>query len=152
MAEPGPRSLTDDELSKLLAAQRFGALATSGSGGPPRMSTVAYTWDPEHRVVRIATVADRPNARRLRRDPRCALYVASDDFWSFVVAEGEAELSPVSTQPGDEVGLELLAMQPPFADPADELTFLQQMAADRRMVVRLPVTRLYGAYLDMPSE
>ncbi|MFG2077577.1 PPOX class probable F420-dependent enzyme [Nonomuraea maritima] len=152
MAEPGPRSLSDDELSKLLAAQRFGALATSRSGGPPQMSTVAYAWDPEHRVIRIATVADRPNARRLRHDPRCALYVASDDFWSFVVAEGKAELSPVSTRPGDEVGLELLAMQPPFADPLDEQAFLQQMAADRRMVIRLPVTRLYGTYLDMPSE
>ncbi|PZG10965.1 PPOX class F420-dependent oxidoreductase [Nonomuraea aridisoli] len=150
-AEPAPRSLTDDELSKLLAAQRFGALATNRSSGHPHLSTVLYDWDAERRVVRISTVADRLKVRQLNRDPRCALYVASDDFWSYVVAEGEAELSPVSAEPGDEVGRELLDMQPTFAEPADEQAFLRQMVADRRLVIRLPVTRLYGTALSLPS-
>jgi PPOX class probable F420-dependent enzyme len=150
-AEPAPRSLADDELSKLLAAQRFGALATNRSDGHPHLSTVLYDWDAERRVVRISTVADRLKVRQLNRDPRCALYVASDDFWSYVVAEGEAELSPVSAEPGDEVGRELLDMQPAFAEPADEQAFLRQMVADRRLVIRLPVTRLYGTALSVPS-
>ncbi|MFI7615185.1 PPOX class F420-dependent oxidoreductase [Nonomuraea terrae] len=147
-----PRPLTDDELSKLLAAQRFGALATNRSSGHPHLSTVRYDWDAGQRVIRISTVADRLKVRQLHGDPRCALYVASDDFWSYVVAEGEAELSPVSAEPGDEVGRELLAMQPAFAEPADEQTFLRQMVADRRLVIRLPVTRLYGTALSVPFE
>ncbi|TMR89642.1 TIGR03618 family F420-dependent PPOX class oxidoreductase [Nonomuraea basaltis] len=143
--------MTDEELSRLLGRQRFGALATSKSGGPPHVSTVLYTWDPGQRVVRISTVADRLKVRQLHKDPRCALYATSDDFWSYAVAEGEAELSPVTTEPGDEVGLELLAMQAGLADPADEMAFLRRLVTDRRLVIRIRVSRLYGTALDVPS-
>ncbi|MFI7111833.1 pyridoxamine 5'-phosphate oxidase family protein [Nonomuraea sp. NPDC050227] len=145
-----PLELPEEDLSALLAGQRFGALATNGGGGRPQLSTVVYTWDPPRRVVRISTVADRLTVRRLHQDPRCALYVASDDFGSYAVAEGEAELSPVSDRPGDEVGLELLAMQPSFGDAAGELAFLHRMVADRRLVVRIQARRLYGALLPTP--
>lgn len=150
-AGPGPRPLTDEELSRLLGEQRFGALATNSSGGHPHLSTVVYTWDPDQRVVRVSTVAGRVKVRQLHKDPHAALYAASNDFWSYAVAEGEAELSPVSDEPGDEVGLELLAMQAPFADPAEKGAFLRQMVADRRMVIRLRVSRLYGTVLPIPS-
>jgi PPOX class probable F420-dependent enzyme len=146
---PDPQSLSDEELSDLVAEQRFGALATIKAEGRPELSTVAYTWDPRQRVVRISTIADRLKVRQLQKDARCSLYVASDDFRSFAVAEGEAELSPVSREPGDEVGLELLAMQPPLADPAGEPAFLRQMVTDRRMVIRLRVSRLYGTALTI---
>lgn len=150
-AGPGPRPLSDDELSALLSSQHFGALATNKSNGHPHLSTVVYTWDPRRRVVRVSTVADRLKVRHLHKDPRAALYAASDDFWSYAVAEGEAELSPVSDQPGDEVGRELLAMQPPFGHPSDEEAFLRQMVADRRLVIRIRATRLYGTSLPTSS-
>ncbi|MGW0805175.1 TIGR03618 family F420-dependent PPOX class oxidoreductase [Nonomuraea sp. NPDC002799] len=150
-AGPSPQSLGDEELSRLLSAQRFGALATTKSNGHPHLSTIVYTWDPDRRVVRISTIADRLKVRHLHEQPRCALYVASDDFSSYAVAEGRAELSPVSTEPGDEMGRELLEMQPPFAEPADAQAFLRQMVADRRLVIRLRVSRLYGTALPMPS-
>ncbi|MFC4112087.1 TIGR03618 family F420-dependent PPOX class oxidoreductase [Nonomuraea zeae] len=145
-----PRSLTDEQLSLLLAAQQFGSLATNKGGGRPHMSTVRYDWDPEQRVVRISTVADRLKVRQLHEDPRCALYAASDDFSSYAVAEGRAELSPVTTDPGDEVGRELLAMHPGFTDPADAQAFLARLVADRRLVIRLRVSRLYGTELTVP--
>ncbi|MFG1705967.1 pyridoxamine 5'-phosphate oxidase family protein [Nonomuraea sp. M3C6] len=148
-AGPGPRSLTDDELSRLLGEQRFGALATNKSSGYPHLSTVIYTWDPGQLVVRISTIADRLKVRQLHQDPSCALYVASNDFGSYAVAEGAAELSPVSGEPGDEVGRELLAMQPRVDD---EAAFLQQMVADRRLVIRLRASRLYGTALSVPAE
>ncbi|MEO3873037.1 PPOX class F420-dependent oxidoreductase [Nonomuraea sp. B12E4] len=135
--EPERRPLTDEELSLLLGEQRFGALAT-GAG----LSTVVYTWDPEQRVVRIPTVADR---LKLRQDPRCTLYVAGGDFQSYAVAEGMAEMSPVSGEPGDEVGRELLAMQPAVAD---EAAFLRRMVTGRRVVIRLRIARLYGTALS----
>ncbi|MEV0619179.1 TIGR03618 family F420-dependent PPOX class oxidoreductase [Nonomuraea sp. NPDC050404] len=153
-AGPAPESLGEEELSNLLAAQRFGALATLKGNGHPHLSTVLYSWDPEQRVVRISTVADRLKVRQLQKDPRSSLYVASDDFWSFAVAEGQAELSPVSAEPGDEVGKELLAMQRPAADLpedpfADDQAFLRQMVTDRRLVIRLRVSRLYGTALPV---
>ncbi|WP_336213477.1 pyridoxamine 5'-phosphate oxidase family protein [Nonomuraea sp. LPB2021202275-12-8] len=148
-AGPAPRALKDEELAQLLARQRFGALATQKSSGHPHLSTVAYTWDPQQQVIRISTIADRLKVRQLQKDPHSALYVASDDFWSYAVAEGEAELSPVTTDPGDEAGLELLAMQQGLDDPADQEAFLRQMVADRRMTIRLRVSRLYGTALDV---
>ncbi|MCK2217769.1 TIGR03618 family F420-dependent PPOX class oxidoreductase [Actinomadura sp. ATCC 31491] len=145
-----PRPLTDAELSALLDRQRFGALATQQDGGRPHVSTVRYHWDPERRVVRISTVADRLKVRQLHADPRCALYVTSDDFGAYGVAEGAAELSPVTAEPGDEVGLELLAMQAGLADPAGEAAFLRRMVADRRLVIRIRASRLYGTALPAP--
>ncbi|MEV1175926.1 PPOX class F420-dependent oxidoreductase [Nonomuraea sp. NPDC049784] len=145
---PAPRSLSDEELSSLLSGQRFGSLATNKGAGDPHLSTVIYTWDPHQRVARISTIADRLKVRQLHKDPRCALYVASNDFWSYAVAEGEAELSPVSTEPGDEVGMELLAMQEGIEDP---YTFLRQMVEDRRLVIRIRAARLYGTALSVPS-
>ena len=150
-AGPGPSSLPDEDLSHLLSQQRFGALATLGGNGHPHLSTVLYDWDPGQRVVRVATVDGRPKVRQLHKDPRAALYVASDDFWSYAVAEGLAELSPVSAEPGDEVGRELLAMQSGgYADPGAKAAFLGQVVTDKRLVIRLRVSRLYGTSLPAP--
>ena len=147
---PPPRPLPDEELSDLLGRQRFGALATQKNDGHPHLSTVSYTWDAARRVVKISTMAGRAKVRQLHKNPLCALYVASDDFGSFAVAEGEAELSPVTTEPGDEVGLELLAMRD-LADPVDPAAFLQQMVTDQRLAIRLRVLRLYGTALETPA-
>jgi PPOX class probable F420-dependent enzyme len=148
---PGALTPSDDELAQLLAAHRMGALAINKRNGHPHLSTVAYVWDAGERIARISTTADRVKVRRLRRDPRSALYVSSADFMSFAVAEGEAELSAVSTVPGDEPGRELLAMQPPFDDPDDAAAFLRNMVADQRLVIRLRVSRLYGTAIDLHS-
>ncbi|MEV1244121.1 pyridoxamine 5'-phosphate oxidase family protein [Nonomuraea sp. NPDC050022] len=152
--EPGPSSLPDEDLSHLLSQQRFGALATLDANGRPHLSTVVYDWDSDQRVVRVATVDGRLKVRQLHKDPRAALYVASDDFWSYAVAEGLAELSPVSVEPGDEVGRELLAMRSGrpagLEDPVGAAAFLGQAVADRRLVIRLRVSRLYGTSLPAP--
>lgn len=71
------------------------------------------------------------------------------DVWSFAVAEGEAEVSEITTVPGDAVGRELLGMIPKAAKPEDEEAFLEQLVAERRVVIRLKVDRLYGTALDI---
>jgi PPOX class probable F420-dependent enzyme len=136
----------------LLRDQRFGVLAGVRRSGHPHLSTVLYHWSPAERVVRISTTADRLKVRQLRRDPHAALHVNGPDVWSFAVAEGEAEVSGVTAVPGDAVGRELLALTPGFQDPADEAAFLEQVVADRRVVIRIKVSRLYGTALDVPSE
>ncbi|WP_199486440.1 pyridoxamine 5'-phosphate oxidase family protein [Actinomadura logoneensis] len=73
--------------------------------------------------------------------------MSSDDHMAFAVAEGKAELSEVAAEAGDAVTRELLAMMGGFPDPADEAAFLEQMAKDRRVVIRLRVDRLYGTSL-----
>ncbi|MER7547813.1 PPOX class F420-dependent oxidoreductase [Spirillospora sp. NPDC127506] len=144
---PGPKPITEDDLVLILGEHRFAVLATNRPNGHPHLTTVAYTWDPDERVARISTTADRAKVKQLRRDPRAALHAASPDHMSFAVAEGTAELSGISEEPGDAVGRELLAMTPGFADPADERAFLEHMAEDRRLVIRLRATRLYGTVI-----
>lgn len=148
-AGPTPQALSDEELSSLLSTQQFGVLASVKRSGHPHLSTVLYHWDPTERVVRISTTADRLKARQLRRDPHAALHVTGPTVWSFAVAEGTAQVSEPSTQPGDAVGRELLAMTPGFDDPADETAFLEQLVTDRRVVIRIPVSRLYGTALNI---
>ncbi|MYR95893.1 MULTISPECIES: PPOX class F420-dependent oxidoreductase [unclassified Streptomyces] len=146
---PGPRSLSDGALSALLGAQQFGTLATNKSSGHPHLTTMVYSWDADARVVRFSSTADRVKVRQLRRDPRAALHVPGGDVWSFAVAEGEAEVSEATTVPGDAVGRELLAMARELEGPQDEGAFLEQLVAERRVVIRLKVTRLYGTALDV---
>ncbi|WP_129843610.1 TIGR03618 family F420-dependent PPOX class oxidoreductase [Streptomyces sp. RFCAC02] len=146
---PAPRPLSDDALSVLLGKQQFGTLATVKRSGHPHLTTMLYSWDPEARVVRLSTTADRVKVVHLRREPRAALHVQGGDVWSFAVAEGEAEVSGVTTVPGDAVGRELLGMVPEAAKPEDETAFLEQLVAERRVVIRLKVDRLYGTALDI---
>jgi PPOX class probable F420-dependent enzyme len=146
---PGPANPSEEAVSRLLGAQALGALATVNRAGHPHLSTVAYAWDPAERVVRIGSTAGRAKVRQLARNPRASLYVSSPDHMSFAVAEGLAEVSPVSAVAGDETGRELLAMQAPFTDPGDEAAFLRNMVEDQRVVINLRVDRLYGGGLDV---
>ncbi|MET8485455.1 pyridoxamine 5'-phosphate oxidase family protein [Streptomyces tendae] len=146
---PAPRPLSDEALSALLGKQQFGTLATVKRSGHPHLTTMLYSWDPESRTVRFSTTADRVKIGHLRRNPRAALHVQGGDVWSFAVAEGEAEVSESTTSPGDAVGRELLAMVPQAAKPEDEKAFLEQLVAERRVVIRLKVDRLYGTALDI---
>ncbi|WP_067475632.1 pyridoxamine 5'-phosphate oxidase family protein [Actinomadura hibisca] len=146
---PAPRVLTDEELSALLTEQTFGTLATVKRSGHPHLSTVIYNWNPEERTIRISTTEDRLKVRQIRNNPRVALHVPGGNVWSFASAEGDAELSEVSAEPGDAVGRELLSLTPGFPDPADERAFLEQMVKDRRLVIRVKVGRLYGTALDV---
>jgi PPOX class probable F420-dependent enzyme len=146
---PAPRPLSDEALSDLLGKQQFGTLATVKRSGHPHLTTMLYSWDPEARIVRFSTTAERVKVAHLRRDTRAALHVQGGDVWSFAVAEREAEVSDVTTSPGDAVGRELLAMVPEAAKPEDEAAFLEQLVGERRVVLRLTVDRLYGTALDV---
>lgn len=144
---PGPKPITEDDLARLLGEQQFAVLATNKKNGHPHVSTVVYAWDPDERIVRISTTDGRAKVKQLQRDPSAALHASSADHLAFAVAEGTAELSDVTEKPGDATGRELLAMTPGFDDPADEQAFLEQMVKDRRLVIRLRVSRLYGTVL-----
>lgn len=140
----------DDKLLSLIAGTRNGVLATIAADGRPQLSNVLYVWDPDERVARISTTADRVKARNLRRDPRAALHVTGVHFWQFAVAEGPATLSAVAAEPGDVANRELLAMHAVHYGQLDEDDFYRQMIAARRLVVRLHVRHVYGIALDKP--
>src|SRR5690349_9210571 len=100
----------DQALLDLVASTNEAALAIVKRDGYPQLSNIYYLWDAERRIATISTTADRVKARVLKRDPHAALYVPGPHFFAWVVAEGDAELSDVSTTPGDATGLELLPL------------------------------------------
>ncbi|MFF0741121.1 TIGR03618 family F420-dependent PPOX class oxidoreductase [Streptomyces sp. NPDC004111] len=149
MPGPAPRPLTDAELDTILREQQFAVLASVRRTGHPHLATVLYHWDPAERMIRISSTRDRLKPRHLRADPHAALHVARD-VWAYAVAEGEVEVSEPTTEPGDAVGRELLAMAAAGGVPVDdEAAFFTEVVAERRVVLRLKVSRLYGTVLDV---
>jgi len=144
--------MTDEHrLLDVIADNRQGILAAVTRAGYPHLTNVLYVWDAAQRIARVSTTADRVKGRILKRDPHAALHVSGPHFWSYAVAECDAELSEVARTPGDDACRELLEVHSAFYGEAiDEVAFYQQMIAAKRLVVRLRVRRLYGVLLDKP--
>ncbi len=141
----------EQQLLDLIAANNQGILSEVTREGYPHMTNVLYVWDAERRIARVSTTADRVKGRILRRDPRAALHVSGDHFWSFTVAECDAKLSDVAATPGDAASRELLEVHGSFyREIEDEPAFFAQMIEAKRLVVRLHVRRVYGILLDKP--
>ena len=107
-----------------------------------------YGWDPAARVVRFFTTAGRVKVRHIQHNPRAALHVPGPDVWSYAVAEGEAEVSDITREPGDAIGQEIWEMLPKQMRPDDQDSFYLSLVEEHRVVIRLNVDRLYGAALD----
>jgi PPOX class probable F420-dependent enzyme len=122
-----------------------GALVTLKRDGRPQISTVDFCFDTSASVLRISTVRASAKVANLRRDPRASLYVPSSGLGTYAVAEGDAELSAVSAELDDATVEELIevyrAVQGEHPDWDD---YRRAMVADRRLVIRLRVDRLYG--------
>jgi PPOX class probable F420-dependent enzyme len=106
---------------------------------------VNYAFSAREQLIRISTTDNRAKVRNLRRDPRASFHVSSRDFWTYAVAEGIAELSPVASEPDDATVEELIdlyrAVQGEHPDWAD---YRAAMVRDHHLVVRLRVERAYG--------
>ncbi|HVX21984.1 MAG TPA: PPOX class F420-dependent oxidoreductase [Acidimicrobiales bacterium] len=125
--------------------RHHGVLTTLRRHGRPQLSNIMYVLGDDD-VVRISVTDDRAKTRNLRRDDRASLYVAGDDFWSYLVLDGTAELTPVAADPDDEVVEELIAVyrQVSGQEHPDWDEYRRAMVADRRLVVRLLPERAYG--------
>jgi PPOX class probable F420-dependent enzyme len=132
-------------LLDLVRRRSRGVLATIKRDGRPQLSNVDYTYDDTARVIRISVTDGRAKVANLRRDPRASFHVTSDGGSAYAVAEGRAELSPVAADPHDGTVEELIevyrAIQGEHPDWAD---YRAAMVADRRLVLRLHIERVYG--------
>ena len=141
--------MTDDSDAKalldLLNSEHRGVLVTIKRDGRPQLSNVDYTYDPATRVLRFSVTDGRAKTVNLRRDPRASFHVTTANGWSYAVAEGIAELSRVASCPDDATVDELIdvyrAVQ---GEHPDWQEYRNAMVADRRLVIRLPVQRVYG--------
>ncbi|MFC4019444.1 PPOX class F420-dependent oxidoreductase [Micromonospora sp. GCM10011542] len=140
-----PDDRTHQALTDLIAGRWMGVLATLKRDGRPQLSTVVYSFDRERKLIRISVTDDRAKTVNLRRDPRASFHVGSEDGWAYAVAEARAELTPVATDPSDPTVDELVdlyrSVQGEHPDWAD---FRRAMVAERRLVLRLHIERIYG--------
>lgn len=136
----------EQALLDIIGTGSLGVLATIKRDGRPQLSNVNYTFDPARRLIRVSITDGRAKAANLRRDPRASFQVSTPDGWAYAVAEGTAELSPVAAERADATVEELIdvyrALQGEHPDWDD---YRRAMVSDRRLVLRLPVERVYGA-------
>lgn len=120
-----------------------GVLATVKRDGRPQLSNVMFAVIDG--VILISVTDTRAKTRNMRRDPRVSLHVTAPDFWSYVVFEGDARLTPVATAPDDQTVDELVATyRAMVGEHPDWEDYRAAMVVDRRLVVHLSPTHVYG--------
>jgi PPOX class probable F420-dependent enzyme len=128
-----------------IRARHQGVLATLKRDGRPQLSNVSYAADPTEPLIRVSVTDSRAKVHNVRRDPRVSFHVTSDDFWSYAVAEGVAELSDVAADPHDATVDELVELfRAVRGDHPDWDEFRAAMVTDHRLVLRIRVERTYG--------
>lgn len=125
------------DVSTWLTGRHSAVLVTLRGNGAPQTSNVVFAYDGT--VARVSVTADRAKTRNLRRDPRAVLHVLGDDFGTYASVSVDTALGPVSTEPGDAAGVDLLALYQAVAgaehpDPQD---FFAAMVSEERLVVTL---------------
>lgn len=139
------RQVFDDKLLALISGHSLGVLATIKRDGRPQLSNVSYHFDPRSMAIQVSITEPRAKTRNLRRDPRASILVDADDGWSYAVAEGTAELTPPAAAPGDSTVEALIALYRNIAgEHPDWDEYRQAMVTDRRVMLTLPISHLYG--------
>ena len=136
--------MTPEQALALVAAHRVGVLVTLRRDGRAQTSNVAYAVSGNE--VRVSLTEDRAKTRNLRRDPRVGLHVSTPDLSSWAAVEGTADLSPVSTTPGDDTGQGLAELYRSIGgeEHPDWDEFFAAMVEERRVLLRFEVTHGYG--------
>jgi PPOX class probable F420-dependent enzyme len=137
-------ALTLDEAFTFVGQRHHGVLVTRRRDGGPQLSNILYLPGPHH-AVRISVTDSRAKTKNLQRDPRASLHVTREDFYAYVVLEGEVALSPVARAVDDPVVDELVEMyRLAGGEHPDWDEYRQAMVADGRLVVTLLARRAYG--------
>jgi PPOX class probable F420-dependent enzyme len=129
----------------LLAQSRIGVLATIKANGLPQLSPVTPFYDPQADVIRVSMTDGRAKTANLRRDPRAAFEVTSEDGWAWATAEGSVTLIGPGTDPhGPEVEALVDYYRAAAGEHPDWEEYRSVMVSDRRVLMTLTVERVYG--------
>jgi PPOX class probable F420-dependent enzyme len=132
--------MASDSRLDLLANGHAGVLVTLKRDGRPQLSNVSYTY--ADGVIRVSITDDRAKTRNLRRDPRASFYV-SPNFGEYLVADGDAEVSPTAKDPNDATVEELVDIYRSIGgEHPDWDEFRAAMVTDKRVALRIKVSRV----------
>ncbi len=131
------------EALEFAADHRNAVLATQKRDGRPQLSNITYAVIDG--VIKISVTAGRAKYVNLLRSPQASLHVTRDDFWAYVVIDGDVEMSEVATKPDDPGVEELVDYYRTLAgEHPDWDDYRRVMVADKRVIVRLTPTHAYG--------
>ncbi|MFI5708821.1 PPOX class F420-dependent oxidoreductase [Kribbella sp. NPDC051620] len=129
--------------SNLPGKTGLGVLVTIKRDGRPQLSNVTYLYDGE--VIRVSLTDGRAKTKNLRRDPRASLYVNGPGGRSYVVLEGNAELTPVAADEHDDTVEQLVAYyREASGEHPDWDDYRRAMVADKRLLFTMKVDHSYG--------
>ncbi len=136
--------MLNDNLKQFVAENRRGVLTTFRRDGSAQMSII--TCGPLQDGVAFTTTEDRAKLRNLRRNPRCTLLVARENWSAYVVLQGSARLLSADNTDADELRLALrdvfrtaAATEHPNWEEYD-----QAMVEQRRSAIIVMPDHVYG--------
>ena len=133
-----------NDVLEFMRSRSHGVVTTIKRDGRPQLSNISYHLGDDG-VIRVSVTDGRAKTANLRRDPRVSLYVVGDDFWSYAVVEGQADISAVAASPDDDTTDELVALYRSLAgEHPDWDEYRAAMVADRRVVLRIRPEHGYG--------
>ena len=126
-----------------LRDKRQGIVITLKSDGRPQSSNIVYRVVDDSIVISLTD--GRAKTKNLRRDGRVSLHVNRDDFWAYVVVEGDAELSPVAAAPDDATVDQLVDYYRAMVGEHDDWDeYRRAMVDEGRLLLTIRPTHAYG--------
>ncbi len=133
----------DDALA-YVRERRQGVVVAIKADGRPQLSNIVYGVE-DAGTIRISATAGRAKTNNLQRDPRASLHVTDEHFGTYCVIEGDVEVTPVTTEPGDATSDALVAYYQSLAgEHPDWDEYRQAMIDESRLMLLLRPTRAYG--------
>ncbi|MBZ2196108.1 PPOX class F420-dependent oxidoreductase [Occultella gossypii] len=130
----------------VLANAKIGVLATIKANGLPQLSPVTPFYDRDTEQLLVSMTEGRAKTTNLRRDPRAALEVTSENGWEWATAEGSVTLTGPGTEPnGPEVEALVDYYRRAAGEHPDWEEYRAVMVSDRRVLMTMTVARVYGA-------
>ena len=136
--------MLDDSLRNFVAENRRGVLTTFRRDGSAQMSII--TCGPLQDGVAFSTTENRAKLKNVRRNPRCSLLVARENWSAYVVLQGTARLLSADNTDADELRLALRDVYRTAAatEHPDWEEYDQAMAEQRRSAIIVVPEHIYG--------
>jgi PPOX class probable F420-dependent enzyme len=136
--------MLSENVRAFITENRQAVLTTFRDNGAAQMSVV--TVCPYGDGAGFTTTVDRAKLVNLRRRPRCSLLVSKQDWWGYVVLEGQAQvMAPDNTDP-ERLRLALRDVYRGAAgkEHPDWEDYDRTMFRDRRAAVVVVPDHVYG--------
>ena len=129
---------------EFVAENRRGVLTTFRRDGAAQLSII--TVGPYREGAAFTTTEERAKLHNLRRNPRCSLLVAREDWSAYIVLQGAAQVFSAGNTDGEELRL---LLQEVFRTAAGRehpnwAEYDRAMAEQRRSAIVVVPEHIYG--------